>query len=76
MAKEYNVAFEGYTGAKRYIVSHPAHAGDDLTVAAPDENSAIVDAADRWGEKWTRIDLYCNCKVSRQQAEKTKGRRK
>ena len=76
MARDFNCAYQDYSGSKRYIVSRPAHAGDDLTVAAPDENSAMVAAADRWGEKWTKIDFYCNCKVIKQQAEKTKGRRK
>lgn len=76
MARDFNCAYQDYSGSKRYIVSHPAHAGDDLTVAAPDENSALVAAADRWGEKWTKIDFYCYCKVIRQQAEKTKVRRK
>lgn len=76
MAKDFNCAFQDYAGNKRYIVKHPAHKGDELTVAAPDANSAMVAAADRWGEKWTKIDFYCNCEVIRQQAEKVKGPRK
>ena len=53
-----------YSGKKRFDVSHPAHKGDDLIVAAPGANAAIVAAGDRWGERWTRVEFYAYCSVT------------
>ena len=58
----FDCAFEDYKGIKRFTVSHPAHI-DSLRVAAPDEQSAIVAAADRLGERWTRYSFYAYCTV-------------
>lgn len=53
--------YERYDGARRYSVSHPTY--KSLTVTAPDENSAIVAAAERWGAQWTKYDFYSLCEV-------------
>lgn len=58
----FDCRFEDYEGTKRYTVAHPAHSGE-LRVAAPDEASAIVAAADRWGETWTEYRFYAYCNV-------------
>ncbi len=60
--KDCDVAFEDYKGVKRYTVSHPAHKRD-LRVAAPDENAAMVAAAERWGERWQSIEFYAYCLI-------------
>lgn len=57
-----DIAYEDYKGNKRFTVTHPAHAGE-LTVAAPDENTALVAAANYWGETWTRYGYYAYCNV-------------
>ena len=61
-AEYYDVRFEDYRGKKRYEVKHPEHK-DALVAAAPDFRSAIVAAAARWGEKWTRYGFYAYCSV-------------
>lgn len=58
----FDCAFGDYTGKSRWIVTHPEYKGE-LRVAAPDENSAIVAAADRWGDTWTRYGFYAYCTV-------------
>lgn len=58
----YDCCFDDYTGTKRFVVTHPAHRGE-LRVAAPDEASAIVAAANRWGEAWTQYRFYAYCNV-------------
>ena len=55
---------EGYTGDKRFAVSHPAHKFE-LFVAAPDEISALKTAADNWKERWSSLDFYPYAKVRR-----------
>lgn len=63
----FDVAYEKsdgteYKGVRRWEVQHPKHK-KSLRVAAPDENSAIVAAAKRWGETWTSLDFYPMCTV-------------
>jgi len=60
--KEINVdaVYRDYKGKKRYRVNHP-DIGYPLFVAAPDENSAIVAAAERLGRKWNEYDFYAYC---------------
>lgn len=53
--------FEDYAGKTQYVVEHPAHG--KATVFAPDEDSAMVAAADVWNTKWTKADFYLGCKV-------------
>ena len=60
----YDCRYRDYTGTKRFKVTHPAHK-DAVFAAAPDENSAMIAAADAWGERWTSIDFYPYCKVVR-----------
>lgn len=60
----YDCRFEEYGGTNRFTVKHPAHFGE-LRVAAPDEASAIVAAADRWGERWQDYSFYAYCVVLR-----------
>lgn len=45
--KNYDIAYEGYRGHRRYIVTHPQYSGT-LVVAVPGEVSAIVAAAKKW----------------------------
>jgi hypothetical protein len=61
-ATYYDARYNGYSGKKRFEVAHPRHAGR-LTIAAPDMNSAVVAAAQRWGEKWSAYDFYAFCHV-------------
>ena len=62
MSKTYDIAFEDYRGYRRYTVSHPDFPGE-LMVAAPDEVSAIVAAAEYWQTRWQRFEFYAFCKV-------------
>lgn len=59
--KYYDARFAGYTGKKRFDVTHPRHGR--LTVCAPDQDAAIVAAAGRWKTDWTRVEYYSNCSV-------------
>lgn len=57
------VHFEGYRGRKLYCVTHPRHGS--LTIAAPDEATAIVAAASQWRERWQAYGFYTSCIVMR-----------
>ena len=48
--KDYDVAFDDYTGVKRWYVRHPAYQ-NSLTVAAPDENAAMKAAKEKANER-------------------------
>lgn len=73
-APYYDAVYERYSGKKRSEVENPRHRGR-LTVAAPDENSAIVAAALYWGERWTSYDFYAYCRVHEvRPSEKAVGR--
>lgn len=62
-----------YSGDKRYTVEHPRHGR--VTVAAPDEASAIYAAGYAWGVDPTRIAFYSNCTAYRdKRAEKRAAR--
>lgn len=52
-----------YTGTKRFKVLHPEYGS--VTVAAPDEESAIFAAGYKWGVDPTRIAFYAYCTVSK-----------
>lgn len=56
-----DATFRGYKGDKRWRVNAPSRAG--ITVAAPDEASAIAAAANYWGEVWQEYDFYAFCDV-------------
>ena len=58
-----DAAYENYTGRKRFEVEHPAHRRR-IIVAAPNEDSAIVAAAARWGERWQEYSFYAYCRVN------------
>lgn len=58
-----DVAYENYTGRKRFEVEHPAHRRR-IVVAAPNADSAIVAAAARWGERWQAYNFYAYCRVN------------
>lgn len=47
----------------RFNVRHPAQR--PVTVAAPDENSAIVTAAAVWGVPWTKYEIYAYTTVTK-----------
>lgn len=57
-AAYYDARYNGYSGKRRFEVEHPRHTGH-LTIAAPDMNSAIVAAAQQWGEKWSTYGFAC-----------------
>ena len=65
-ATYYDARYNGYSG------KNPRHAGR-LTIAAPDMNSAIVAAAQRWGEKWSAYDFYAFCRVVEVKGENRHG---
>lgn len=58
-----DATFGDYKGSKRFTVSHPNYK-KAARVAAPDENSAIVAAADFFGVKWTSYEYYAYCTVT------------
>ena len=66
MAKEYDCCFEGYRGTKRFTVSHPKHK-KGLTVAAPNEDAAMVAAAKHWNTRWQAVEFYAYAEVIQQQ---------
>lgn len=59
---KYDIAYEGYRGQRRYIVTHPQYSGT-LMVAAPDEVAAIVAAAKKWQTRWQSFEFYAFCKI-------------
>lgn len=71
-AAYYDARYNGYSGKKRFEVEHPRHTGR-LTIASPDMNSAIVAAAQRWGEKWSAYDFYAFCRVVEAKGETKHG---
>ena len=50
-----------YSGINAFQVNHPSH--KTVTVAAPDDVSAIVAAADFWGVRWQDYEVYSYCRV-------------
>ena len=71
-AAYYDAKYNGYSGKRRFEVEHPIHKGH-LTIASPDMNSAIVAAAQRWGEKWSAYDFYAFCRVVEVKGETIHG---
>lgn len=61
--EKYAARYQDYKGSELWTVSHPEHR--TVTVAAPDENSAIVAAATVWRVKWTAIEIYDQATVIR-----------
>ena len=57
-----DAVYEKYSGKKRWDVKCPKWKGT-MRVAAPDENTAIVAAAERVGEVWTKYEFYAYCEV-------------
>lgn len=53
--------YNDYAGKTQYGVEHPDFGR--TTVFAPDEDSAIVAAADVWNTRWTRLNFYTQCNV-------------
>ena len=71
-AAYYDAKYNGYSGKRRFEVEHPRHK-EHLTIASPDMNSAIVAAAQRWGEKWSAYDFYAFCRVVEVKGETKHG---
>jgi len=65
----FDAKYEKYAGRLRWFVTHPAHKYQ-ITVAAPDKNSAIVAAADYWGERWQDPQFHQYCTVNRAERNK------
>lgn len=63
MARTKSKTYEGYRGTKRFLVWHPKFGA--VRVTAPDSDSAMVTAANIWGTKWTALDFYTACMVSK-----------
>lgn len=57
-----DAVFGSYGGKKRFVVSHPDYK-KPCRVAAPDEDAAIVAAADFFEARWTKYSFYAYCKV-------------
>lgn len=57
----YQAKFDGYEGRKRFEVRHPSH--PPCVVAAPDENAALVAAADYNGMDWRKVSYYAYAEV-------------
>lgn len=60
---EVQATYQGYEGVKRYDVTAPGKR--TILVSAPDENCAIVAAANYWGERWQNWEFYTGCIVGR-----------
>ncbi len=58
-----DAVYGGYSGKNRFFVHHEKYG--ECRVAAKDENSAIVAAASFFGAKWTKIEFYANCRVTK-----------
>ena len=71
-AAYYDARYNGYSGKRRFEVEHPRHVSP-LTIASPDMNSAVVAAAQRWGEKWSAYDFYAFCRVVEVKGENRHG---
>lgn len=54
--------FGSYGGKKRFCVSHPGYK-KALRVAAPNQDAAIVAAANALGVAWTKYEFYAYCEV-------------
>lgn len=54
--------FEDYGGKKRWYVKHPKY--QQIIVAAPDDVSTMVAAAECWGERWQSYSFYPYCDVT------------
>ena len=57
----YQARFEGYEGKNRWEVCHPSHL--PTIVAAPDENAALVAAAEFNGMRWRDYSYYAYATV-------------
>lgn len=55
--------FGSYTGKERFEVRVPGKR-KILRVAAPNEDAAIVAAANAVGRRWTEYEFYAFCEVS------------
>lgn len=55
--------FAAYAGNKRFVVRHRDHS--DFYCYAPSPVSAIIMAADHWGEIWNEERFYDGCKPER-----------
>ena len=60
--KEYDTVFKEYGGVKRWRVRH---GGRVCIAAAPDEDSAMVAAAQLWGCRWQEYAFYAYCIVQK-----------
>lgn len=67
-------AFHGYRGTKFWEVSHPDRKEAQI-VRAKDETSALIAAAEVWGERWQSVNFYLRAVVKRRADidEKMKG---
>lgn len=59
----YQGRFPGYTGKKLFEVEHLVFGR--CTVAAPDENAALLPAATFWHTFWGAAEFYAYAKVTR-----------
>lgn len=67
MGRARKTSYPDYRGAKQFTVKHPEHG--QTTVTAPDEDAAIVAAAQFWNTQWTKVDFYAFCEVSREEPQ-------
>lgn len=55
--------YQGYTGKKRWLVTHPNHQRA-IGVIAPTAQTAMVAAAEGWGERWQSAEFYSRVTVT------------
>ena len=59
--KSFDTAYKDYQGLKRFKVSHQDKG--EIRVAAPDETTALVAAAQFWQQRWQDYDFHMGCTV-------------
>ena len=59
---KYDDRYDNYRGKKRFEVTHPEYR--TVIVAAPDDTTAIIAAAGVWRVKWTKLEVYADCRVT------------
>lgn len=58
-----STVYPGYSGKKKWSVRHPRHP-QPIFVTAPTEQTAMIAAANGWGERWQSIEFYSLVEVS------------
>ncbi len=70
---DYHAQFKNYNGKKRFYARCPGR--NEIVVAAPDYATAIVAAAEYFGEEWTKYEFYAFTDVWKAQDGKQSQRK-